>query len=279
MSTAIEQPLLDPAQRSQIAEHGFCVVASVLDRERCAEVRERLLAASNESQRRGNPTWIDTLDPNDRNVRVFNLLDLDPLFIELIQHPLALAAVHSVIGAHFLISNFTANIALPGSGSMALHSDQALVIPEPWLEPWSMNAIWCLDDVYEANGATRYVPGSHRYTRHGDVPADALARSKPFEAPAGSVIVMDGRLWHTSGRNRTEDVARALLFGYYTRDFIRPQVNWNVVLSESTQRGLDARMQGWLGLGPSANTHVAQPIVQSIFSSDAKIQTHDQTRE
>jgi fumagillin biosynthesis dioxygenase len=262
---SVHQTALDAQQRAQLAEQGFCVIPAVLDAPRCAAVRARLVAASEESQRRGVPTWIDTLDPNDRNIRVFNLLDLDPVFVELIQHPLALAAVHALLGEHFLISNFTANIALPGSGSMALHSDQALVIPEPWLEPWAMNVIWCLDDVYAANGATRYLPGSHACARHIELPADALARTLPFEAPAGSVIVMDGRLWHTSGCNVTHDVERALLFGYYTRDFIRPQVNWNVVLSEATRQGLDERLQTWLGLGPNANTSVAQPIVTSIF--------------
>ena len=268
MTAAMDPHRIGADQRARLEDEGFCVFERVLDPARCEEVRARLLAASRESQRRGVPTWIESLDPNDRNIRVFNLLDLDPIFIELITHPLALAAVQSMLGEHFLISNFTANIALPGSGSMALHSDQALVIPEPWLEPWALNVIWCLDDVYEENGATRYLPGSHRFTRHGDVPSDALARTLPFEASAGSVIVMDGRLWHTSGCNRTRDVERALLFGYYTRDFIRPQVNWNVVLSESTRNGLDALMQGWLGLGPAANTSVAQPIVRSIFRTD-----------
>lgn len=35
---------------------------------------------------------------------------------------------------------------------------------------------------------------------------------------------MEGRLWHTSGGNITEDEDRALMFGYYTPDFIRPQL-------------------------------------------------------
>jgi ectoine hydroxylase-related dioxygenase (phytanoyl-CoA dioxygenase family) len=264
LDTSLNQPSFDSARLAEIAENGFCIIPGVLDAARCADVRARLVAASRESQRRGVPGWIDTLDPNDRNVRVFNLLDLDPVFIDLIQHPLAIAAVHGVLGEHILISNFTANIALPGSGSMALHSDQALVIPEPWLEPWTLNVIWCLDDVFEANGATRYVPGSHHYTRHADVPADARAHTVPFEAPAGAIIVMDGRVWHTSGHNRTRATERALLFGYYTQDFIRPQVNWNVTLSAATRNQLDARLQEWLGLGPGANTRIAQPIVTSI---------------
>ena len=55
-------------------------------------------------------------------------------------------------------STFTANIARPGSGSMFVHSDQSLVAPEPWLQPWSVNIIWCLTDVTFENGATLYIP-------------------------------------------------------------------------------------------------------------------------
>ena len=71
---------------------------------------------------------------------------------------------------------------------MALHADQAIVIPEPWLQPWAINIIWCLDDVHEANGATRYLPGSHRITTLAEVPEDAVERMQPFEAPAGAIV-------------------------------------------------------------------------------------------
>jgi len=115
MDIALDQPIFDATRLAEVVDKGFCIIPGVLDAARCADVRARLVAASLESQRRGVPGWIDTLDPNDRNLRVFNLLDLDPVFIELIAHPLAMAAVHGVLGEHILISNFTANIALPGS--------------------------------------------------------------------------------------------------------------------------------------------------------------------
>lgn len=248
----------------QLREEGFCVVEGVLDAAAVRDVRARLVAAAQESRRRGVDTFMPVLDPNDRNVRVFNLLDIDPLFVELIQHPQSIALVRELLGDGFLISNFTANIAFPGSRSMKLHSDQAIVIPEPWLEAWAINIIWCLDDVYEANGATRYVPGSHRVTRVSELPADAVARTKPFEAPAGSIIAMDGRMWHTSGANTTQHDERALLFGYYSADFIRPQVNWNVVLSDATRASLSPQMVDWLGLGPAANTNRATMVRQDM---------------
>jgi ectoine hydroxylase-related dioxygenase (phytanoyl-CoA dioxygenase family) len=250
------------AQR--LVDEGFVVVEGVLDANAVRDARHRLVAAAEESRRRGIDTFMPVLDPNDRNVRVFNLLDLDPVFIELIQHPRAIALVRALLGDGFMISNFTANIARPGSRSMNLHADQAIVIPEPWLEPWAMNIIWCLDDVREANGATRYVPMSHRVTRHTELPADALSRSKPFEAPVGSIIAMDGRMWHTSGANVTQNEERALLFGYYSADFIRPQVNWNVVLSEATKATLSPQMVEWLGLGPAANTNRAKLVRRNV---------------
>jgi 5-dehydro-6-demethoxyfumagillol dioxygenase len=250
---------LDAATAALHAQ-GFAIVPGVLSRERCDDIRARLWRAAGESERRGAPTRNIGIDPNEHNVRVFNLLDLDPVFVELIAHPLAVALVTSLLGDGFLISNFTANIALPGAQSMHLHSDQSIVVPEPWLEPWSINIIWCLNDVHAANGATRYLPMSHTLTRACELPADSRAQMLPFEAEAGSIIVMDGRVWHTSGANVTRDEERALLFGYYSRDFLRPQTNWNAALSATTIATLSPQMQQWLGLGPTANVRLALPL-------------------
>jgi ectoine hydroxylase-related dioxygenase (phytanoyl-CoA dioxygenase family) len=236
-----------------LQENGFCILPQVLDARALEQARKSLNNAAEESRRRGVPTYISDLDPNDANVRVFNLLDLDPLFAELIAHPSATEAVRWLLEDDFIISNFTANIAKPGSRSMAVHSDLAIVIPEPWHAPWSVNVIWCLDDVYADNGATLYLPGSHRFERAKDLPANPKQAMVPFEVEAGSIIIMEGRLWHTSGENRTQAQDRALLFGYYVRSFIRPQWNFNVGLSDATKAQLSPQLGRWLGLGLTAN--------------------------
>ena len=248
------------AARAQLKEDGWCVIPGVLDLAGAKAVLDRLWAAAKVFEQRGAETYMPQLDPNASNVRVFDLLELDPVFRELIQHPLGLDLVRSVLGPGFMISNFTANIARPGSKSMALHSDQSLVVPQPWLEPWAMNIIWCLTDVRFENGATLYVPGSHHWTTRADVPPDADKRLRPFEAKAGSIIAMEGRVWHTSGANITKDEDRALLFGYYAAAFLRPQVNWNACLSPETQATLSPQMRQWLGLELAANTGLAADL-------------------
>ena len=240
------------AKVDKLRDQGYCIIPGVLTPDATANVRERLVWAAEESERRGVPTHL-AIDPNDRNVRVFHLLELDEVFRDLIVHPLALQLVNGLLGEDVLISNFTANIALPGSRSMKVHSDQSIVIPEPWCEPWSMNIIWCLDDVHAANGATLFLPGSHRIERAAQVGEDPVGRMIPFEAQAGSIIAMDGRMWHTSGANVTTDVERALLFGYYSRAFIRPQMNWNAALSSMTQASVSPQLRALLGLNHTAN--------------------------
>jgi hypothetical protein len=170
---------LNDERRLQLKTDGFCAIPNVLTEKETQAVRTALVGAADAMRRYGISTHTQSLDPNAQNVRVYNLPEVSPLFLELLRHPLALGLAKEILGPHVLVSNFTANIALPGSKSMRVHSDQALVIPPPWSQPWAMNVIWCLDDVHEHNGATRYLAGSYRYTTFEEVPSDAERRTVP----------------------------------------------------------------------------------------------------
>ena len=87
---------------------------------------------------------------------------------------------------------------------MHLHADQYYV-PQPWTAPFAVNVAWLLDDFTDENGATRVIPGSHRALPDFSEPIETV----PVEGPAGSIMVMDGRLWHQTGENRTSSVHRA----------------------------------------------------------------------
>jgi len=244
---------------AQFRENGFCIFPDVLSKSELARAREALDRGV-EAARATGLAHVKTLDPNDANIRVSNLPAIDPVFIELLMCDEALAAVETLLGAHYLISNFSANIALPGSKSMRLHSDQSLVIPPPWPHIFAMNIIWCLDDVYADNGATLYLPGSHHFQSPDEVPADALDKMLPFEAAAGSFIAMDGRLWHTSGNNVTADQQRRMMFAYYSADFIRQEINWALALPREVQTAMDDDTRARFALSAMGHVRIAAEL-------------------
>ncbi|ETS74154.1 hypothetical protein PFICI_14020 [Pestalotiopsis fici W106-1] len=243
--------------REHFKKHGWVRIPSLLSKGRADEILQKLWMVKEKAEARGEESHLPFLDPNPSNVRIFYLMELDKVFRDLIFHPTALDMAATVLGDGFIISNFTANIARPGSQSMALHSDQSLVFEEPWKKVQAMNVIWCLTDVTKENGATLYIPGSNKIVTRDELPENAPELLVPFEAKAGDIIAMDGRVWHTSGANVTKDEDRALLFGYYTSAHIRQQVNWTAKLPKDIQDTLSPKEKTLLGLDPVANLGLA----------------------
>jgi len=91
------------AAKKQLADEGWCVIPNAISEEKTKQVLDRLWKAAEESQRRGVDTYMPQLDPNESNVRVFYLMELDEVFRELIQHPTAIEMVKEVLGENFLV--------------------------------------------------------------------------------------------------------------------------------------------------------------------------------
>ncbi len=110
--------------------------------------------------------------------------------------------------------------------------------------------------------ATPHLRGSHRFRSFEDVPAGAVKYTLPFEAPAGSFIAMEGRLWHTSGKNMTTDQQRRMMFAYYSTDFIRPQMNWALCLPLDVQSAMDERARKLFGITAMGNTRMGAALTR-----------------
>jgi ectoine hydroxylase-related dioxygenase (phytanoyl-CoA dioxygenase family) len=212
---------LDAARRD-LAELGVCVVCSALAPGALADARQALYRAAAQDRQRGRHRhWEGDAEGDDTNQRVWNLPSRDPVFLDLVEHPLALTFVREVLGWPALLSNISANITGPGGGEMGLHADQGYM-PEPWGRIQGINVAWCLDDFTEDNGGTRVVPGSNRLNRT-PTPDEQFLPTVALEAPAGSMVVMEGRAWHRTGNNVTADQHRAGVFAWYTLPIYLPQ--------------------------------------------------------
>lgn len=165
--------------------------------------------------------------------RVYRLPALDPVFVAAAADPTVLEVARAVLGPDVLLSNLSANIVGAGGRHMSVHSDQGF-LPAPWTEPWGLQVIWPLDDFTEEVGATRVVAGSHR----AEGPPDRAVRpdeSEPIVCPAGTLILLDGRLWHGTGAHRGQaptapDDRRHALLGFYTKPWLRTQEAWPTTL-------------------------------------------------
>ncbi|MEZ5558206.1 MAG: phytanoyl-CoA dioxygenase family protein [Pseudomonadales bacterium] len=164
------------------------------------------------------------------NQRLWMLANKGACFRDLIVHPLVDELVGHVLGRDFILSTLSANIAKPGGVRMGLHTDQwwmpqpvrpgadcvrpseltrqpapEFVEPDPSLgiaPAVVCNTMWMLSDFTASNGATEVVAGSHlsgAHPRPGDQSDYSIVQP---EAPAGSLLVFDGRLWHGTGANR-----------------------------------------------------------------------------
>jgi len=225
---------LDRAEHD-LATDGICAVTGVLGGDTLRQVRDDLYHAAAQDRARGRERRFGLDHAHDEtNQRVWNVLSRSPVFADLAEHPVALRLLRSVLGWPMLLGNLSANITGPGGGEMVLHADQ-IFVPTPWpAEPQGANAAWCVDDFTADNGATRFVPGSHLLHRLPGAGDDVTA--VPMEAPAGSLVVFESRLWHRTGHNRTADERRAGIFGWYTKPIYRTQENWFLALDPSVWR-------------------------------------------
>jgi len=177
-----------------------------------------------------------------RTRRVYALFAKTRAFDEAAVHPLVLGVLEAVLG-HCQLSAPTGIEIGPGEAAQMLHHDDAIYpLPRPHDEV-VLNTMWALDDFTEANGATRVVPGSHRWVHQApppDVPTVAAAM------PAGSVLFYLGSLWHGGGANTT-DRARLGVVLEYVASWLRPQENHFLAVPAEIARELPEALQELLG--------------------------------
>jgi len=132
--------------------------------------------------------------------------------------PALLAASSQIIGRPFKLSSFHARTLRPYMPTSELHVDVKRDSPA-----WPLAGfILMIDDFRPDNGATRFVPGSHRWP---NAPEDVMPdRRADYDGqvlacgPAGSLLVFNGSAWHDHTANVSGDPRRSLQGAFIPRD-------------------------------------------------------------
>jgi ectoine hydroxylase-related dioxygenase (phytanoyl-CoA dioxygenase family) len=221
----------------RLASDGYVVVSGLISDAEVAAARadlDRVLAST----------------PKGRNEfegfgtqRVYALFAKTRTFDRVAIHPLLLDVLDRVLGPYQLSAPVGIRIG-PGESAQFLHTDDAVYpLPQPH-PPVVVNTMWPLDEFTEENGATRFIPGSHRW-EPGRLPAAGDPLVTATLSP-GSVMFYLGSLWHGGGANRTT-LPRLGVILEYAAGWLRPQENHCLAVPRAVVRELPERLQELLG--------------------------------
>jgi ectoine hydroxylase-related dioxygenase (phytanoyl-CoA dioxygenase family) len=221
---------------ARLEADGYATVPRAIDTDQVARARADLEAILTRT-----PHGRDDFEGR-RTQRVYALFAktraLDPLAV----HPTVLEVLDRVLG-HYQLSA-PAGIAIgPGETAQPLHPDDAIYpMPRPHPE-LVVNVMWPLEDFTEANGATRIVPGSHRWVDEQPGPDAATVA---IEMTAGTALLYLGSVWHGGGANHTDRMRLGVVL-HYAAAWLRPVENHVLVVPPDTARSLPPRLQELLG--------------------------------
>jgi len=247
-----------------IAAQGYTIVERAIEADLVDAMNEALLQLERELGVRPGANLFE----GDHTIRIYNLLAHDRVFERVPVHPAVLPIVEGVLDRGCLVSSLSSISIDPGEDAQPIHADDTLInLPRP--HPAVVcNSMWALTDFTEANGATRIVPGSHRYP---DKPEFGQAyESIPAEMPKGSVLIWNGSLWHGGGANRTGE-RRVGVAMNYCAGFIRQQENQQLGIPLERVRLFDRRLQELAGFGTYRNLigHIEKRSpMQAVLGTD-----------
>jgi len=160
----------------------------------------------------------DDISIGSTTTRVNDFVNRGAEFDDLYLFPSLLEACCLVIGRPFKLSSLHARTLRPHQPAQELHVDVRRDSPD-----WPLlGFILMIDDFRPDNGATRFVPGSHRWP---GTPKDTMSDLRAEHAAevlacgtAGSLLVFNGSAWHGHTANTSSGPRRSLQGFFVPRD-------------------------------------------------------------
>ena len=214
---AIREPLED------LVEVGFTIIPGPVpqgDLPRLQEAYDLAVASAENSD----------IHVGSTSTRVGDLFNRGPAFDDIYIYPPLIEACRLVIHQPFRLSAMHARTLHPGAKAQPMHVDFAADD-----HGWPMvGFILMVDDFCEENGATRFVPGSHKLIDEDVVQATG-AEEVAAVGPAGSIIVYNGSILHEHGTNSSLSLRRSIQ-GAFIRRSEMPSIDPSRMKNETLQR-------------------------------------------
>jgi hypothetical protein len=233
----------DPSLRADILHvltHGYVILPDSFTRAEAAEARAEIDRLSGPQPLKGR----NAFEGANTN-RIYSLLNKTRVFDKFATLPRVLALNEYFLETGYLISAFHTIVINPGEKAQRLHHDDEYIrVQRP--RRWFGTAVMVAFDAYTAtNGATRVVPGSHRWGPQEERRPQETETVKAV-CPEGSVVYFVSTLWHGGGAN-VSDRPRKSATVQYCQPYIRPIENQILAVDPRKLDDIDPRIVDMMG--------------------------------
>jgi ectoine hydroxylase-related dioxygenase (phytanoyl-CoA dioxygenase family) len=185
----------------------------------------------------------------ERTRHITAVASKSPTFVaDVLLHPVYLGICDAILGPS--CARYQLNLAHvldrgPGAEQQYIHRDELVWVHVPRPHPeLQVASVVALVDFTADNGATRVVPGSHRWDWERMPADDDLAVAA---MPAGSAVIYLGSTLHGGGPNTTADVWRRGMHLSYVLGWLRTEENHYLATPPEIARTLPRRAQELIG--------------------------------
>jgi hypothetical protein len=193
---------------SELQERGFVIIPGPAQPDLLANAYTAAVGSATSDDIRIGSTSTKVNDFVNRGAEFDSLYVFPPL----------LEACCRVIGQPFKLSSLHSRTLRPGSHAQELHVDVRRESAD-----WPLlGFILMIDEFRPDNGATRFVPGSHRWP---GTPGDALSDLRAEHdgqvlacGKAGSLLIFNGSAWHGHTANTSSGPRRSLQGAFIPRE-------------------------------------------------------------
>jgi ectoine hydroxylase-related dioxygenase (phytanoyl-CoA dioxygenase family) len=247
--------------RHDLYEWGFCLIEDGLSNEQCCRIRSRVADQAAAERALGIAYMVESQQ------HVWSLVNKGADFVGLLEHdPTAVQAgpmierlLDETLGSGWNHFSLLANISYPRCHPQPMHQDQTWIAPIHTHDaPILVNTMYVLQDVNEHNGGTLLVPGAHRAN---GTPETGLYGPLPkpinLEAPAGTVLMFDGRLLHGGAVNHSDDF-RYVLTNSCVKSWARQQENFVLGMSAEVLATASAKLLSRTGFQSSITANLVE---------------------
>ncbi len=218
--------------RRDFHEWGYCLIEDATSPEQTRVLHDRVSDQAAAERELGIAYLMEAQQ------HVWALVNKGEVFVRCMSHepsavqagPLIEQLLDEALGPGWTHLSFISNVSYPGCHPQGMHLDQSLAAPYRMLEaPFLVNTIYILQDVNEVNGGTLIIPGSHKLYVEGKGTFGEVPPAINLEAPAGTILLKDGRVLHGGAVNRSDEL-RYIITNSVVRPFIRQQESFHLTV-------------------------------------------------